>query len=66
MGARNKLNQFYVYSCVGSATLVGLLTGSWAIFGVALALALAGSMHFGVIRVRPDQKRGGPRRRPRR
>jgi hypothetical protein len=54
MAARSKLNRFYVYSCIGLASLAGLLSGSWMIFFVVLALTIAGSVHGGEIRVRPS------------
>ena len=57
MGARKKLNEVNVLGALGAAGLFGLLTESWAIFVIAGALLIVGSIYTGGIRP------GGGRRR---
>jgi hypothetical protein len=44
MNARNKLNTIFVGGSVVVAGGLGIYTGSWAIFGLSLALLLAGNL----------------------
>jgi hypothetical protein len=57
MGARTRLNEIYVFGCIGVAALIGALVGGWPIFVVALAVLIGLCLHSGDIRPRP-----GPRR----
>ena len=50
MGARNKLNAAYTAGSVVVAGGVGLLTGSWMIFGVSLGIMLGLQLYDGSIR----------------
>jgi uncharacterized membrane protein len=52
VGARAKLNAFYVYAAFLLAALIGASARSWAVFAVTLAVALAGSLVAGDIRPR--------------
>jgi hypothetical protein len=51
MGAREKLNMSYLQGAVVLAAVVGVLTSSWAAFGIALAVLVAGALHDGAIRL---------------
>jgi hypothetical protein len=55
LSARHKLNQAYVTGCVLLAGVAGYLSGSWLVFGIALAVLLAANLYSGDIR--PDQRR---------
>jgi hypothetical protein len=55
LSARHKLNQAYVTGCVLLAGVAGFLSGSWLVFGIALAVLLAANLHSGDIR--PDRHR---------
>lgn len=50
MNARNKLNIAYLNGAVIVAGIAGLLTQSWAIFGVVLVGLLIGNVITGAIR----------------
>lgn len=50
MNARNKLNVAYLNGAVIVAGILGLLTQSWAIFGVVLIGLLIGNVLSGAIR----------------
>lgn len=50
MGARVMLNQIHFGGAVIVATVLGLATGSWLVFGVGLALLLAANVQSGRIR----------------
>jgi hypothetical protein len=52
MGARKKLNSAHVCGSVLVAGGIGLLTGSWTIFGVSLAIILVLNIYDGSIRPR--------------
>jgi hypothetical protein len=54
MGARDKLNGFWIVIIVLVAGFVGLVTGSWVMFFVALAVLLAIAVGEGGIR--PDRR----------
>jgi hypothetical protein len=51
MGARSKLNGAYLNGALLIAGLVGGVTGSWALFGVALAGLLVSDIVSGSIRL---------------
>jgi hypothetical protein len=57
MGARTRLNQIYIFGCIGIAALIGALSGSWAIFLIAVAITVAACVHAGDIRPRPGSRR---------
>jgi hypothetical protein len=57
MGARTRLNQIYIFGCIGVAALIGALSGSWAIFLIAVAITVAACVHAGDIRPRPGSRR---------
>jgi hypothetical protein len=50
MGARDKLNVSYVNGSLLIAAVVGVVTGSWLIFGLAAAVLVAGNVMAGDIR----------------
>jgi hypothetical protein len=50
MGARRKLNAASVNGALAVAALVGGMTGSWVVFGVALAGLLVSGLVGGDIR----------------
>lgn len=54
MGARHELNEVHLLGAITLAGLLGLATGSWAVFGLAGAVLIGTAMHAGKIR--------GPRR----
>jgi hypothetical protein len=56
MGAREKLNTAYFLGSLFIATFFGLVTQSWAVFVIALMVALASNLFSGEIRPQ------GPRR----
>jgi hypothetical protein len=53
MGAREKLNEFWIAVAALAAIFVGLVTGSWAAFFWTLALVLVVAVCQGGIR--PDR-----------
>jgi hypothetical protein len=55
MNARNKLNVAYVNGSLFFAGIIGLLTQSWVIFGVALVALLIVNLCSGDIR--PKRKK---------
>lgn len=55
MNARQKLNWAAVNGCLLAAGMLGYLCGSWLVFGLALAGALALARHAGDIRTRPKR-----------
>lgn len=50
MGARQKLNQFYVLAVLMAAAILGIAAGSWAVFIVTAAVGIGLSLHTGDIR----------------
>ena len=50
MGARNKLNAAHMNGILILAGLAGLLTGSWSVFAVGVAILFILSVHSGGIR----------------
>ena len=50
MGARKDLNRHHVIGSLGLAGLIGLASGSWAVFAVVAATLIAGSVYVGEIR----------------
>jgi hypothetical protein len=57
MGARSTLNGIYLTGALVLAAVLGLLTGSWIVFVIGLAVLIGANIHAG--RIRP----GGRRRR---
>ena len=62
MGARQELNKVHVIGSLGAAGLLGLLTGSFAVFVVASAVMIGASVCTGGIRGKPDGRSGNRRR----
>ncbi len=60
MGARNELNKVHIVGSLGAAGILGLLTGSVAVFLIASAALLGASLFTGEIR--PHQGRRRQRR----
>jgi hypothetical protein len=52
MGARQKLNVSYLQGGVILAAVIGVLTNSWIVFGIALDVLIGGALHDGAIRLR--------------
>jgi hypothetical protein len=50
VSAKHKLNAAHGCGCLLVAGLLGWLTGSWAVFGIALIALLAAAYHAGDIR----------------
>ena len=50
MNARSKLNLAFLNGSLVVAAVIGLLTGSWAVFILVLAILLAGNFLRGDIR----------------
>jgi hypothetical protein len=50
MGAKEKLNSVHIIGGLGMAGLLGLMTGSWAVFAVAGAVLIGAAIHSGEIR----------------
>ena len=50
MSARTKLNVAYFNGCLFVAVLLGLATGHWAVFWIALILTIANGVYCGEIR----------------
>jgi len=57
MGARKKINRAYFNGCTLVAGVIGALSGSWVVFGVALAAAVTLGMYSGDIRLSPRNRR---------
>ena len=57
MGARQKLNQAHLNGALALAALVGAVTQSWTVFGVAALLAVVASIYGGGIRPRTSDER---------
>ena len=62
MGARNELNKIHVVGSIGLAAVLGLASGSFAVFVVAGAVMIGASIHSGEIRSKPDARSGNRRR----
>jgi len=56
MSARHKLNTAYFQGTAVIAGVIGLATGSWMVFFLALAVLVAGCIHGGDIRPRSGHK----------
>ena len=56
MGARKELNRYHVIGSLGLAGLLGLASGSWAVFAVTAAVLLGAAVYSGEIR---SGRRGG-------
>ena len=50
MGARQQLNRAFFNGSLLLAAAAGALTGSWLVFGLALAVLVAGNLYAGEIR----------------
>jgi H+/Cl- antiporter ClcA len=48
--ARTKLNVAYFNGCLFVSAILGLTTGSWAVFWIALAVTIGSGIHGGEIR----------------
>ena len=57
MGARHELNKFHVFGSLGFAGLLGLATGSWAVFTVTGIVLIGTSLRNGEIRFRKPGRR---------
>jgi hypothetical protein len=57
VGARSKLNGAYLNGALLIAGTAGILSGSWSIFGIALAGLLASSIISGSIRLPSSRRR---------
>ncbi len=57
MGARGKLNAAHVNGALAIAGAVGLLTGSWTVFAIALAGVVATNILSGSIRLGPSSRK---------
>ena len=55
MGARKKLNVAYLNGSLLAALGLGLFTGSWLVFGLALVMLVAANVYAG--QVRPGGRR---------
>ncbi len=51
MGARQKLNQAYLFGALALAALVGALTQSWTVFWLAALVAAGSNLYLGNIRL---------------
>jgi hypothetical protein len=58
MGARNELNKVHIVGSLGLAGLLGLVTGSVAVFVVASAVMIGASVCTGGIRGRGGARSG--------
>lgn len=58
MGARQKLNHAAINGCALLAAAIGMLSGSWLVFAIAVAVAVALCVFSGDIRLKPR----GPRK----
>jgi hypothetical protein len=56
MGARQKLNKVHFIGSLGVAGLLGLATGSVAVFVIAVAVMIGASIYTGEIRGKRDQR----------
>jgi hypothetical protein len=56
MGARKKLNRAAVNACALVAGIIGAASGSWVVFGIALAVAVGLSAYSGDIRLKPRRR----------
>jgi hypothetical protein len=65
MGARNELNTFHIMGSLGVAGILGLATGSVAVFVIAGAALIGAALYTGEIRPRSGGPRQDGRRRPR-
>lgn len=65
MGARQKLNQAALNSCVIIGGLAGVLSRSWLVFFIATAVLVSLSLHSGEIRPNPTERTVTSGRRPR-
>lgn len=57
MGARKKINRAYFNGCARVAGVIGAVSGSWVVFGVAMAAALTLAIYSGDIRLSPRNRR---------
>ena len=60
MGARHELNQVHVIGSLGTAGILGLATGSLAVFVIASAALIGDALFTG--KIRPQQGRRQQRR----
>jgi len=57
MGARHKLNYIMLSIYVVLAGVIGILSGSWAVFWIALAIAVIAGLLSGDVRLKPQKRR---------
>jgi len=57
VGARHKLNQSALNAALVVAAVVGLLSGSWLLALIGLAVCLVGAIRRRDIRLSPDRHR---------
>jgi len=57
MGARHKLNYIMLSIYVVLASVIGILSGSWAVFWIALAMAVIAGLLSGDVRLKPQKRR---------
>jgi hypothetical protein len=62
MGARTELNKIHIVGSLGVAGLLGLLTGSFAVFAIASAVMIGSSVYAGEIRGNGNMRSGDRRR----
>jgi hypothetical protein len=63
VGARQELNKIHVVGSLSVAGLLGLMTGSFAVFVIASAVMIGASVHSGEIRGGGSLRSGNRRRR---
>jgi len=63
VGAREKLNRVHFIGGLGLAALLGLATGSVAVFVIAGAVMIGASVCTGEIRAKPDARSDNRRHR---
>jgi hypothetical protein len=56
MGARNELNKVHVLGSLGAAGILGLLSGSMAVFVLASAVMIGAALCTGEIRLHRDRR----------
>ena len=61
MGAREELNKIHVVGSLGAAGLLGLLSGSFAVFVIASAVMIGASVCTGGIRGQGNGRSGNRR-----
>jgi len=60
MGARTTLNGIYLSGALAISAILGLITESWVVFVIALAVLIGANVHAG--RIRPEGRQRRSRR----